>query len=82
MATVDDPKADDLVRAADGSDVRRAVRAVLELVTDRSADHPNPEAGPDGEAVARLADDDTLVAAVAERIARLERSPRRPGDRP
>jgi len=58
------------------------VRAVLDLVTDRPADRPDPDAGPDREAEASLADDDTLVAAIAERIARLERSPRRPGDRP
>ena len=81
-APVDDPRADDLVRAADGSDVHRSVRAVLDLVTDRPADRPDPDAGPDREAEASLADDDTLVAAIAERIARLERSPRRPGDRP
>lgn len=78
IAPVADPRAAELVRAADRSDLRRAVRAVLGLVTVPST--AVPVAGPEVGRVsgAGLADDDALVAAVADRLAQLERSRRRP----
>lgn len=74
IAPVTDPRVDALAPAAAGRDLRRAVRAVLGLVAVPST--AVPAAGP--ESVVALADDDALVAAAADRVRHLERSPGHP----